>query len=373
MKSILKFHGSRYIMPHAAAIVSLEGRALNVPLRAPFTIATTRLEHVENAGVRVVLEDGTVGWGESPSLPPVTAENQSVLLSVIEEARAVLLGRSAAELPRIAARLEEEFPGAPSARAGIEMAVLDACTKFLGQPLYRHFGGASDFLITDITIPICEPGEAEELARQYREAGFEMIKTKVGINVDADLERLRSIRLGHPASRLLLDANEGYTPAEALGMIDSLRRIGIVPELLEQPVPRDDWEGLGRVSRESPIPVAADESCRSVSDAERISRDKLAQVINIKLVKSGVVESQKISAIAKRGGIRLMIGGMVETRLAMGFSAHFAAGIGGFEWIDLDTPLLLAEDPIRGGYRAKGSRYELSHIDAGHGASIPWC
>jgi L-alanine-DL-glutamate epimerase-like enolase superfamily enzyme len=353
-------------------IVSLEGRALNVPLRAPFVIASTRLEHVENVAVRIVLEDGTVGWGESPSLPPVTAENQAILFSVIKRGQAVVLGQSPADLPRIAARLNEEFPEAPSARTGIETAILDAYTRHQGLPLYRYFGGASDSLTTDITVPICAPEEAEELARQYFAAGFEMIKTKVGINVDADIERLRAIRIGHPACRLLLDANEGYSPAEALGMIDSLRRQGIVPDLLEQPVPKEDWEGLGRVSRESPIPVAADESCRSVADAERISRDGLAQIINIKLVKSGVVESQKIATLAKRGGIRLMIGGMVETRLAMGFSAHFAAGIGGFEWIDLDTPLLLAEDPVLDGYRADGPRYDLSHIRAGHGASIHW-
>jgi len=355
-----------------APIASLEARPLNVPLRAPFVIASTRLDHVENVGVRIVLEDGTVGWGESPSLPPVTVENQAILLSVINRGQALVVGQSPTDLPRIAMRLEEDFPDAPSARTGIEMAILDSYTKHLGMPLYQYFGGASNSLTTDITIPICEPDEAEELARQYDEAGFESIKTKVGMDTDADLERLRAIRIGHPTCRLLLDANEGYTAEEALGMIESLGQIDIVPELLEQPVPRDDWEGLRRVSRESPIPVAADESCRSVADAERICRDGLAQAINIKLVKSGVVASQKIAAIAKQGGIRLMIGGMVETRLAMGFSTHFAAGIGGFDWIDLDTPILLAEDPVQGGYRVDGPRYDLSHIGAGHGAAIAW-
>ena len=79
----------------------------------------------------------------------------------------------------------------------------------------------------------------------------------------------------------------------------------------------------------------------------RIAREGLAQVLNIKLVKSGVADALEIVEVARASGLGLMIGGMVETRIAMGFSAHLAAGLGGFDWIDLDTPLLLAEDPVR--------------------------
>jgi len=140
--------------------------------------------------------------------------------------------------------------------------------------------------------------------------------------------------------------------------------------LLEQPVAREDWEGLGKLARGAGMPVAADESCRSPADAIRIGAHKLAQVINIKLAKCGVVQALEIAAIARASGLGLMIGGMVETRLAMGFSAHFAAGLGGFDWIDLDTPLLLAADPIAGGYRAQGARYRLDTGCAGHGGYL---
>ncbi len=116
--------------------------------------------------------------------------------------------------------------------------------------------------------------------------------------------------------------------------------------------------------------IVADESCRTPADALRIARDGLAQVINIKLAKCGVVQALEIAAIARAANIGLMIGGMVETRIAMGFSAHFAAGLGGFDWIDLDTPLLLAEDPVTGGYTADGSRYRLDTGEFGHGASL---
>ncbi len=118
------------------------------------------------------------------------------------------------------------------------------------------------------------------------------------------------------------------------------------------------------------MPVAADESCRTPDDALRIVRDRLAQVINIKLVKCGVVQALEIAAIARAGGLDLMIGGMVETRLAMGFSAHFAAGLGGFQWVDLDTPMLLADDPVEGGCKPAGPNYLLDAETAGHGGRL---
>ena len=101
-----------------------------------------------------------------------------------------------------------------------------------------------------------------------------------------------------------------------------------------------------------------------------ITRDGLAQVINIKLAKSGVIQALEIAAIARAANIGLMIGGMVETRIAMGFSAHFAAGLGAFDWIDLDTPLLLVRDPVIGGYTAEGPCYRLDTGTYGHGGKL---
>ena len=198
------------------------------------------------------------------------------------------------------------------------------------------------------------------------------IKTKVGIDRAADLERLLAIRTGHPTAALVLDANEGFTADDALTLVAELRAERIEIALLEQPVARHDWEGLGRVRREAGVPVAADESCRGVDDARRIAADKLATVLNIKLAKCGVAEALQIVEVAREAGLGLMIGGMVETRIAMGFGACFAAGLGGFEFIDLDTPLLLADDPVRGGYTSDGPTYGLAGIDAGHGGSLDW-
>ena len=356
--------------PTSREIESIEAFPLNVPLLAPFTIATARLDHVSNVAVRVRLSSGAEGWGEIPSLHPVTVEDQPTALTAVRQISPQLVGRNATAWRPLAVDLATALPNLAATRAGIEMAVLDVLTTHWGVPLYQFFGGASDQLTTDITIPICPPDEARTLAATYREQGFEVIKTKVGLDLHDDVGRLAAIRDAHPTCALVLDANEGYSADQALAFLAALRSEGIEPALLEQPVAREDWDGLGRVTREGGIPVAADESCRSPQDALRIAQGSLATVLNIKLVKCGVVGALEIAAIARAAGLGLMIGGMVETRLAMGFAAHFAAGLGGFDWIDLDTPLLLAEDPVSGGYTAEGPHYSLAAIEAGHGGSI---
>lgn len=114
-----------------------------------------------------------------------------------------------------------------------------------------------------------------------------------------------------------------------------LAEMKVTPILFEQPVHRDDWEGLGRVSHVAKnkygVSVAADESCRGLADVKKIVEEKLADVINIKLAKVGVLGALKIIDLARAAGLDLMIGGMVETRLAMGFAGHLAAGLGCFK------------------------------------------
>lgn len=114
-----------------------------------------------------------------------------------------------------------------------------------------------------------------------------------------------------------------------------ITEIGLTPILFEQPVHRDDWDGLGYVSNIARerygVSVAADESCRSIVDVYRIVEGNLVDVINIKLAKVGVIGAMDIIEKARAAGLDLMIGGMVETRLAMGFAGHLAAGLGCFK------------------------------------------
>ncbi|URD80837.1 Mandelate racemase / muconate lactonizing enzyme, N-terminal domain [Musa troglodytarum] len=336
-----------------------EGRPLDVPLARPFTIASSRLDRVGNVAIRVELHNGSVGWGEAPVLPSVTAEDQSSALAAAADACPVLVRSPPMTLGAVLAEVGRVLPGhdLASVRAGFEMALIDAAANSIRIPLWRLFGGASNSITTDITIPIVSPSEAAELAAKYCRQGFSTLKLKVGKDLNSDIEVLRAIRSVHPDCSFILDANEGYKSHQAIEVLDKLHVMGVTPILFEQPVHRDDWEGLHVVSHIAKdkygVSVAADESCRSITDAHKIIQGNLAHVINIKLAKLGVIGALEIINIAREAGVTLMIGGMVETRLAMGFSGHLAAGLGCFSFIDLDTPLLLSEDPVIGGYEVQ--------------------
>ncbi|XP_059642266.1 L-Ala-D/L-amino acid epimerase isoform X2 [Cornus florida] len=354
-----------------------EGRPLNVPLIAPFTIASSRLEKVENVAIRIELSNGCVGWGEAPILPFVTAEDQPAAMVKAAEACKFLRRCPAMTLGSALGEIGEILPGHEfaSVRAGVEMALIDAVANSAGIPLWRLFGGVSNSIITDITIPIVSAAEAAELASKYRKQGFKTLKLKVGKNLKADIEVLQAIRMAHPNCLFILDANEGYTSAEAIQVLETLREMKVTPVLFEQPVHRDDWAGLGQVSRVAKdkygVSVAADESCRSLLDVKKIVEGKLANVINIKLAKIGVLGALEIIEVARASGLDLMIGGMVETRLAMGFAGHLAAGLGCFKFVDLDTPLLLSEDPVQEGYEVSGPIYRFTNA-RGHGGFLHW-
>ncbi|KAF3774618.1 L-Ala-D/L-amino acid epimerase [Nymphaea thermarum] len=354
-----------------------EGRPLDVPLISPFTIASSKLVKVENVAIRVELSNGSVGWGEAPILPSVTAEDQPLALDKAEEACDFLKKAHPKTLDHLLSDINQLLPGHAfaSVRAGVEMALIDAVANSVRVPLWRLFGGASNSLTTDITIPIVSPAEAATLATEYSKQGFKTLKLKVGKNLNADIEVLRAIKIAHPDFSFILDANEGYTADEAIEVLEKLNEMGVAPILFEQPVHRDDWEGLGNVSKVAKekfgVSVAADESCRSILDVKSIIYGKLADVINIKIAKFGVIGALEIIEAAKNAGLALMIGGMVETRLAMGFSGHLAAGLGCFKFVDLDTPLLLAEDPVIGGYDVSGAVYTFNNT-RGHGGFLNW-
>ncbi|XP_010279355.1 PREDICTED: L-Ala-D/L-amino acid epimerase isoform X4 [Nelumbo nucifera] len=316
-----------------------EGRPLNVPLIAPFVIASSRLDKVENVAIRVELNNGCVGWGEAPILPFVTAEDQQTALVKAGEVCEFLRRSQPMTLGSVLAEIGGLLPG-------------------------HEFA----------SIPIVSPSKASELASMYYKQGFNTLKLKVGNNLNADIEVLKAIRVAHPDCMFILDANEGYTANEAIQVLVKLCEMGVIPVLFEQPVHRDDWEGLGHVNHVAKgygISVAADESCRSFLDIQKIIEGNLADVINIKLAKVGVMGALEIIEAAKKSGLNLMIGGMVETRLAMGFAGHLASGLGCFKFVDLDTPLLLSEDPVVGGYEVSGAVYKFNNA-RGHGGFLHW-
>lgn len=345
----------------------LGARPLDVPLKEPFGIAGGAQDLARNVLVTVTLEDGTEGLGEAAPLPAYNGETQADALAAIERARPVVEGADARAWRPIARALADR--GATgSARCAIETAILDALARHQALPLTSFFGGAEDALVTDMTITTGPIERSRAAARTIAAAGFATIKVKVGAaDLDEDLARLAAIQAEAPDASLVVDANASLSADDAIALVRGAEREGARIALFEQPVGAADVDGLARVRLNAGVRVAADESATSAAAVLRLVEARAVDVVNIKLMKCGVAEALDIASVARAAGLGLMIGGNVETRLAMSMSACFAAGLGGFAFVDLDTPMFLAEDPFEGGYAQTGARLDVSQIVAGHG------
>ncbi|HBE88382.1 MAG TPA: dipeptide epimerase [Elusimicrobia bacterium] len=254
------------------------------------------------------------------------------------------------------------------ALAAAEMAVLDALARTMKMPFWRLYGEKPAPARTDITVVIGTPEQAFDFASFYRARGMKIFKIKVGIDYDNDLRRLAAVRRAAPKAEIFLDANCAWTVREARSFIRDLGRAGIRPSVLEQPVKKDDFGGLAALSRDFDFPVCADESLYSLRDAVRLLRAGVSG-LNIKLMKLGLSQSLEVYRLARASGAKLMMGEMLESRLSSLCAAHFAAGLGGFDFIDLDTPLFI-KDRVTAGFAGPGPDgiYDLAGVKAGIGA-----
>jgi len=348
-----------------------ESSALDIALLTPFGISGGAQNVAANVLVTLELSDGTRGYGEAAPLPPYNGETQAQALATLRDAQRWLVGRALESDWRILAAEFRQRGGAScgSAQCAFESALLDAWTRRAGVPLWRFFGGAGTDLETDMTVTTGTPAEAAIAAREIRARGIRQIKVKVGGKAGPthDLERLAAIHQAAPESPLILDGNAGVSRADATTLVQGLKALGIAPALLEQWLAKSDLEGAAALRGESGWWVAADESVTTAEDARRVVAAGAADVINIKLMKAGIAEALEIVSVARQAGLGLMIGGNVESILAMTVSACFAAGQGGFRFADLDTPLFLAENPFHGGFTLTGGAISVAHLTAGHG------
>jgi L-alanine-DL-glutamate epimerase-like enolase superfamily enzyme len=343
---------------------------MDIPLTDPFVVATGSRTLAETLFIRLTLTDGTQGYGEAAPFPEVGGETRAASLAAVNRLGRTMLGYPADQFKDIAQRLREEAPGEPAARCALETALLDAYCRARDLPLWALWGaGDVRERETDITIPIEPPDKTLALARGWYAKGFRLFKMKIGKDVDGDVQRLEAVHREFSDIAFIGDANQGFSREECLAFTNGIAAFGGRIVLLEQPLVREDLEGLAEIRRKTGIPVAADESVRSLADARQVAAQGAADYINIKIMKTGVLEAHEIASFTMASGLKLMVGGMVETRIAMGCSFSLVLGMKGFEVLDLDTPLLLDHDPITGGYQYSGPRL-LPWRDAGLGMTV---
>jgi L-Ala-D/L-Glu epimerase len=342
---------------------------LKAPLLQPFRTALGEHSELENLLFTIELDDGTKGYGEAAIASHITGESVETTRKNLVSAGQDMLKKDPRDYLGMSGYLHKRFEHNKAAVAAIEMALFDTLGKRARMPLWRLFGDGGVKLATDITVVIADIYETEESARAFYKQGFRTFKVKVGRNQALDLRRVIAVKRIVKNSRMIVDANQGYSADETLRFLKALEKEGVKPDLIEQPVPKDDWEGLKKVTRLSNVPVCADESCQSLSDCIRIIEEKAAHAINIKLMKSGFIQAREIAIMSRAAGLDLMIGGMMETSLAMTAAAHLAIGLGTFKYVDLDTPFFIKDAVKKNPYLNKRGVYDLAKAGSGIGIS----
>lgn len=345
-----------------APITAIRVRPVQIPLHTSFAISQGALNSADCVFIAAEDAEGRVGIGEAAPFPVLTFDTQAVAQAVAVELADALVGRTPSQaLAQLTGPLWAEASRSVSARAGLELALWDLRARAFGIPLAELWGTAGrDHAQTDITLPLCDRSEVPGFWARFAAHGFPYVKVKVGGDTEADLGRIAALLEQAPGTRISLDGNQGLDEAGALRLLAALARIGVTPLFFEQPLPRDDWAGMARFTQRSPIPVCADELVQTAADAIRVVRDRAAHMVNLKFMKSGVGESLHIAQIARAAGLGVMIGGMVESEIAMTASLHAYCGTGLIDYCDLDTPFFFSDDVSpQSPYRDRSARLAL--------------
>lgn len=345
-------------------------RRLTMRLKKPIRVALGEISCGDTVLLRLDTDTGLSGYGEGSGVPFVTGEDCGDVLSGVEKLAEAAIGRSPFEPGAIHAAMDAAFTGRSAAKAAIDMALYDLMARAAGLPLYRFLGGSCPAVETDKTITLAAPREMAAEAAELARRGFRHIKIKAGEDPETDIEAVRLIReAAGPEVELKLDANQGWDVRTTQRVMRALGDCGI--SALEQPLPAADLCGMSRLRGTLGLPLMADESCFGPGDAANILRCGAADLINIKLMKSGgLYKARRINAVAEAFGAACMLGCMTESRIGISAAASLAAAERNIRWADLDSAMFFEDSrEISGGCVYDGAWIRLSE-EPGLGVSI---
>ena len=333
-------------------VVAVRAHRHRAPLLRPFVTAARRTEAVEYVVAEVELADGTVGQGSAAETVAVTGESAGTIAAALTGPLRRAVDGTDGTVLELSARIAGALDGATSAQAALEVAVHDAWARRLDAPLVELLGGrVGDGLMNDMTISLEDPEVMAAHARDAVAGGEQILKIKLGRDIDEDRRRLAAVVEAAPDARLRLDANQGWEPEQAIDIITGFIADGLPLDLVEQPVAAANIEGLARVSAAVEVPIMADESVWDTADARRLVEADAVDLLNIKLAKTGGLRGAlAIADVALEAGVECMVGAMMEPRISITAAAHLAIAHPAITMIDLDPPAWFASDVPAGGY-----------------------
>ncbi len=347
-------------------ITEIQFGMLRVPLKTPFKTALREVHTVEDIVVMVHTDTGNTGYGEAPATAVITGDTHGSIIDAVRHYIAPrLVGQEVANLNHLTQLIQSAMEKNTSAKAAVEIAIYDLWGQLYDAPLYKLLGGGDPVITTDITISVDYIDKMVADSIDAVERGFESLKIKVGKDIGVDIERVRAIYAAVENRALLrLDANQGWTAKQAVFALQTLENAGVKLELIEQPVKAHDLEGMRYVTERVHTPVMADESVFEPMDVIKLIQMRAADIINIKLMKTGGISNAiRIADIASMHGVECMIGCMLETSISVAAAVHVAvAKANVITKIDLDGPSLALFNPVDGGVVFNES--EISVTDA---------
>lgn len=331
----------------------------SIPMH-PFTIATGTMHYAQNIFIRIHTDAGYYGVGECSAFPMIVGETQATCFEMAKEFAGLWKGKEALNIEARMGELHAFTAYNATIKSAFDMALYDLSAKAAGQPLYRFLGGRKKDIETDLTIGIDTPDNMAQKAIQFKKDGVRMIKIKLGKNGKEDVQRVRQIRAAVGEDILLrIDANQGWDFDTARHALQEIGPYQV--QFCEQPMRRWYDDRLPALRKKVPVKLMADESVFDHHDARKLIAAGACDYVNIKFAKSGgILEATKINAVCEQSNIPCMMGGMLESRVALTAFAHFALAHDNIIFHDMDTCMLgHTKDPVTGGVQYSGYFLEI--------------
>ena len=253
-------------------ITSVRLGRISVPLRTPFKTALRSVSSVEDVIVEIRTDCGAVGYGEAPPTGAITGDTTGAIIGAIQDHIAkTIIGRDVDELEPLLQSVQKCIVGNSSAKAAVDMALWDLYGQLYNIPVYKLLGGGRKQIVTDITISVNDPDTMVSDSLKAVARGYDCLKMKVGVNPELDVVRLSAVRNAVGKDIVIrIDANQAWTPKQAVKILNKMQELGLDIELVEQPVSAHDFAGLKYVTDRSYVPVLADEAVFSPENAMTI-------------------------------------------------------------------------------------------------------
>lgn len=324
-------------------ITHVEVLPIDLKLKRPVRMATILIDHVMAVFVRMETKQGQNAWGCSVAHNELTGEKPEDLIRDCNACADEVPALHPTNIEYSLTELSKIVKHGSSSLCAFDLAFHDLLGLAADMPLYRVLGGYRNRLQTSVTVPIASIDESVEIAREHAHKGFRILKVKGGVDADQDVSRIKAIHRALPSFILRLDADGGYNVRQAIEVSRALN--GIV-EMLEQPTPAAEIDSLIQVSRNSPVPILADQSITGPESALSLAARGGVHGFSIKLATCGGLRcAYQMDAIARTVKINTMVSCLIEPALLISAGLSFALSSANIRYVDLDGHLDLLNDP----------------------------